>query len=150
MGGVVSPDRPDGERRRPAWLPWGAAVVAVPPLLAALGLVWQRPALEQDLTAHSYQALRAAGLTGATVVFDGRDARVSGVPAGTEHRVAEVLASVAGVRAVGVTAAPAAAVTVDVMLVGERFVVRGRVADPGAERAVLDAVAGSASGRPVA
>lgn len=80
------------------WVAWLAALVLAPLLLAALGLAWPRPGLESDLTDRSDVALRSAGVTGASVSFDGRDATLADVPAGQELLALDAVRGVDGVR----------------------------------------------------
>jgi outer membrane protein OmpA-like peptidoglycan-associated protein len=76
------------------------AFVAVPTALAALALVWPGPRIAEDLRTRSEAALEGAGLTGAMAAVEGRDVRLSDVPAGAEQKAAEAVAAVPGVRAV--------------------------------------------------
>lgn len=85
-------------RPRPAWLPLAAAALLVPTALAGLTLLWPRPRIEAELTGSAAQALAAAGLAPAEVVFRGRDATITG-PAGADgQRAVEVVEGVSGVR----------------------------------------------------
>jgi outer membrane protein OmpA-like peptidoglycan-associated protein len=85
-------------RDRPAWLPLAAAALLVPTALAGLTLLWPRPGIEAELTGSAAQALAAAGLAPAEVVFRGRDATITG-PAGADgERAVEVVEGVSGVR----------------------------------------------------
>ena len=64
---------------RPPWLLLVAAAVIVPSVLAGLTLLWPRPQIESALTERAEAALSAAGISGATVRFDGRDATITGL-----------------------------------------------------------------------
>ncbi|GAA2562892.1 channel-forming protein ArfA/OmpATb [Pseudonocardia hydrocarbonoxydans] len=84
--------------RRPAWLPLAVAALVVPTVLAGLTLLWPRPQIEAELTRTATESLAAAGLTGAGVTFDGRDAVVTGVAGADAQRAAEIVAGLPGVR----------------------------------------------------
>jgi len=161
VGAAVSTELEPGETRirrttttdyegRAAWLPWLVALLLVPPLLAALGLLWPRPGVERDLTARSAAALAAGGFASAAVSFDGRDAAVTGVPAGAEQRALDVVSRVDGVRVARIgTGAAVRTETVDVTLAGNQVVLQGKVPDEATKRAVLDAAEAEAGGRQV-
>ena len=85
-------------RVRAARLPWLAAVLLVPLLLAGVTTVWRGAAIEHDLTDRSTAALAAAGLPGARVSFDGRDATIADVPASQRQRALAAVGAVEGVR----------------------------------------------------
>jgi OOP family OmpA-OmpF porin len=105
---------------RRGWRPvggwWWAALLLVPLLLGLIGASIVRGGVESDLTARSLAALKTAGLDGAGVSFDGRDARIT-LPAGMDSAKAlAVVGGVDGVRvaqlaagASGATATPTAA-----------------------------------------
>lgn len=101
-GPVSSADR-SRDRRGPAWLPLAAAALVVPTALAGLTLLWPRPQIEADLTRTATESLAAAGITGADVVFSGRDATLTGPDA---RRAAEVVRGVPGVRVAELPAGP--------------------------------------------
>lgn len=84
---------------RPPWLLLVAAAVVVPTVLAGLTLLWPRPQIESALTEQARAALSAAGISGATVRFDGRDATVTGLEGAAAAQAAHVVAGVTGVRA---------------------------------------------------
>lgn len=160
MGDAVSTDRAQGSTgrwSRSAWLPWLGALVLAPLLLAALGLLWPRPAIEDDLAERASTALLAAGLDGATVAFDGRDATITGVPAGQESRALATVRGIDGVRvatvsgSVGSPAAdgPGTVSALSLRLTGGRLVVSGAVPDEATRQAVLAAVTAEVGG-PVA
>ena len=85
-GPVSSADR-SRDPRRPAWLPLAVAALVVPTVLAGLTLLWPRPQIEAELTRTATESLAAAGLTGAGVTFDGRDAVVTGVAGADAQRL---------------------------------------------------------------
>jgi len=69
------------------------AAVVVPSVLAGLTLLWPRPQIQSALTERAQAALSAAGISGATVRFDGRDATITGLSGGAAARAADVVAS---------------------------------------------------------
>ena len=81
-----------------------AAAIVVPSVLAGLTLLWPRPQIESALTERAQAALSAAGITGATVRFDGRDATITGLTDTAAARAAEIVAGATGVRVVVVGA----------------------------------------------
>lgn len=83
---------------RPPWLLLVAAAVIVPSVLAGLTLLWPRPQIESALTERAEAALSAAGISGATVRFDGRDATITGLSDAAAAKAAEVVAGATGVR----------------------------------------------------
>ena len=83
---------------RPPWLLLVAAAVVVPSVLAGLTLLWPRPQIESALTERAEAALSAAGISGATVRFDGRDATITGLSDTAAAKAAEVVAGATGVR----------------------------------------------------
>lgn len=83
---------------RPPWLLVVAAAVVVPSVLAGLTLLWPRPQIESALTERAKAALSAAGISGATVRFDGRDATITGLSDAAAAKAAEVVAGATGVR----------------------------------------------------
>jgi outer membrane protein OmpA-like peptidoglycan-associated protein len=110
---VASDAGPTGRDRsalRPPWLPLIAAAVVVPTVLAGLTLLWPRPQIEGGLTERAQAALSAAGISGAGVRFDGRDATITGLTGAAAERAAQVVAGATGVRVAvvggGVGAAP--------------------------------------------
>jgi len=109
---VASDAGPTGRDRsalRPPWLPLIAAAVVVPTVLAGLTLLWPRPQVEGGLTERAQAALSAAGISGAGVRFDGRDATITGLTGPAAERAAQVVAGATGVRVavVGGGAGPA-------------------------------------------
>jgi outer membrane protein OmpA-like peptidoglycan-associated protein len=83
------------------WLPLIAAAVLVPLLLTALATctgVGERESVESDLKARSQQALDAAGISGASVDFNGRDGTISGVSADQQDAAQQAVDKVEGVR----------------------------------------------------
>ncbi|PXY31037.1 OmpA family protein [Prauserella muralis] len=87
------------------WLVPLALVVTGALAVAATWLGADR--IESDLAGRARGALASAGLPGATVTFDGRDAAVSGVAPEQARRAADVVAAVEGVRTVESPGAPA-------------------------------------------
>lgn len=84
---------------RPAWLPLAAAAVVVPTVLAGLTLLWPRLQIETELTRTGTEALAAAGFPGAALSLDGRDATITGIPAGADRqRAIDAVQAVTGVR----------------------------------------------------
>jgi outer membrane protein OmpA-like peptidoglycan-associated protein len=83
---------------RPPWLPLIAAAVVVPAVLAGLTLLWPAPQIEGTLTERAQAALSAAGISGAGVRFDGRDATITGLTGAAAERAAQVVAGATGVR----------------------------------------------------
>jgi len=90
----------DRSALRPPWLPLVAAAVVVPAVLAGLTLLWPRPQIEGGLTERAQAALSAAGISGAGVRFDGRDATITGLSGAAAERAAQVVAGATGVRVV--------------------------------------------------
>lgn len=83
------------------WLPLILAALLVPLLLTALATLTgfgQRDSIENDLAARSGQALTAAGISGGTVSFSGRDATISGVSADDARAAEQAVGGVEGVR----------------------------------------------------
>ena len=74
----------------------------MPTVLAGLTLLWPRPQIESALTEQSQAALAAAGISGATVRFDGRDAMITGLSGAAAARAAQVVAGATGVRVASV------------------------------------------------
>src|SRR6185436_6264819 len=66
--------------------------------LAGLTLLWSAPQIEGTLTARAQAALSAAGISGASVRFDGRDATITGLTGAAAERAAQVVAGATGVR----------------------------------------------------
>lgn len=93
MGSTSSADPFPGARRRTGLLPLAVAAVVVPTVLAGLTLLWPGPRIEDDLTRAADASLAAAGIAGAQVVLDGRDAVVDGPPGAVE-----VVRGVTGLR----------------------------------------------------
>lgn len=83
---------------------WVAALVAVPLVLALVGLFWPGPQLSDDLRQRSEVALAAAGFTDVSVRLDGRDAELGRVPVGAEAAASAAVAGVTGIREVQVDA----------------------------------------------
>ena len=116
-GAAPSGTGPTGRDRssRPPWLPLIAAAVVVPAVLAGLTLLWPAPQIEGTLTERAQAALSAAGVNGAGVRFDGRDATITGLTGAAAERAAQVVAGATGVRVAavggGAGAAPAPAPT---------------------------------------
>lgn len=105
--GVTSIRRTTTTSYAPAvpWLPLILAALLVPLLLAALVTLTgfgQRDSIQDDLEARGGQALAAAGVSGATVTFSGRDATISGVPAGQEEAARQAVLGIEGVRVASV------------------------------------------------
>lgn len=90
------------------WLPLIAAAVLVPLLLTALATctgVGERESVESDLKARSQQALEAAGISGASVDFNGRDGTISGISADQQDAAQKAVEEVEGVRVAEVSGA---------------------------------------------
>lgn len=83
---------------RVAWTPLVVAALVVPTVLAGLTLLWPRHQIESTLTGTAGQALSAAGFPGASVAFTGRDATISGVPAGQAAAAVSAVEAATGVR----------------------------------------------------
>jgi outer membrane protein OmpA-like peptidoglycan-associated protein len=92
---------------RSPWLALVAAAVVVPSVLAGLTLLWPRPQIQSALTERAQAALSAAGISGATVRFDGRDATISGLSGGAAAQAADVVAGATGVRVASIGAGAA-------------------------------------------
>lgn len=99
-GAAAGGTGPTGRDRsmRPPWLPLIAAAVVVPAVLAGLTLLWSAPQIEGTLTDRAQSALSAAGISGAGVRFDGRDATITGLTGAAAERAAQVVAGATGVR----------------------------------------------------
>jgi outer membrane protein OmpA-like peptidoglycan-associated protein len=97
-----SPRHADRSTPRTPWLALTAAAVVVPTVLAGLTLLWPRPQIESTLVTAAESALSAAGISGATVRFDGRDATVSGVSDAAAAQAVRAVEAATGVRAVRV------------------------------------------------
>ena len=99
-GAAAGGTGPTGRDRsmRPPWLPLIAAAVVVPAVLAGLTLLWSAPQIEGTLTERAQAALSAAGISGAGVRFDGRDATITGLTGAAAERAAQVVAGATGVR----------------------------------------------------
>ena len=110
-GAAASGTGPTGRDRslRPPWLPLIAAAVVVPAVLAGLTLLWSAPQIEGTLTERAQAALSAAGISGAGVRFDGRDATITGLTGTAAERAAQVVAGATGVRVAVVGGGPGAA-----------------------------------------
>ena len=98
MASDAGPTGRDRSALRPPWLPLIAAAVVVPTVLAGLTLLWPRPQIEGGLTERAQAALSAAGISGAGVRFDGRDATITGLTGAAAERAAQVVAGATGVR----------------------------------------------------
>lgn len=86
-----------------AWLPLLLAVLLVPLVVAAIVAFAVRDDVQTDLAERSAQALASAGIEGATVSFDGRDATIADVPAGAESAAVKAVLAVDGVRVASVS-----------------------------------------------
>lgn len=95
-----SPRHADRSTPRTPWLALTAAAVVVPTVLAGLTLLWPRPQIESTLATAAESALSAAGISGATVRFDGRDATVSGVSDAAAAQAVRAVEAATGVRVV--------------------------------------------------
>jgi len=162
-GPVSSADR-SRDRRRPAW-PALAAALVVPTALAGLTLLWPRPQIEAGLTRTATESLAAAGLTGAGVRFDGRDAVVTGVSGPDAERAAGIVRGLPGVRVArlppgdgtdgpggdgdGSDAGAAAAGPFGIARRGEDVVLSGVVGSEAERGALVDAATAQAGGRAV-
>ena len=101
------PSRFESPLPRPPWLALVAAAVVVPSVLAGLTLLWPRPQIQSALTERAQAALSAAGISGATVRFDGRDATITGLSGGAAAQAADVVAGATGVRVASIGAGAA-------------------------------------------
>ena len=99
-GAAAGGTGPTGRDRScaPPWLPLIAAAVVVPAVLAGLTLLWSAPQIEGALTERAQAALSAAGISGAGVRFDGRDATITGLTGAAAEQAAQVVAGATGVR----------------------------------------------------
>ncbi len=132
-----------------------------------IGATVMRGGVESDLTARSLAALKAAGLDGAAVTFDGRDGRISLPPGMDAAKALSVVAGVDGVRVADIgggsiaapasspsIAAPAASPTVVVPTVvpfglsrtAAGIVLTGSVPDEATRSALVAAVKAAAPG----
>ncbi|MGB4808252.1 MAG: hypothetical protein WBP39_01985, partial [Candidatus Phosphoribacter baldrii] len=146
---------------------WWAALLLVPLLFGLIGATVMRGGVESDLTARSLAALKAAGLDGAAVAFDGRDGRISLPPGMDAAKALSVVAGVDGVRVADIgggsiaapasspsIAAPAASPTVVVPTVvpfglsrtAAGIVLTGSVPDEATRSALVAAVKAAAPG----
>jgi outer membrane protein OmpA-like peptidoglycan-associated protein len=107
----VSPDRGPSDRPTPRtpWLPLVASAIVVPTVLAGFTLLWPRTQIQDTLTDRAGAALSAAGISGATVSFDGRDATISGVSAAEAAQAVQAVEGATGVRFAQVAGAGGAA-----------------------------------------
>jgi outer membrane protein OmpA-like peptidoglycan-associated protein len=107
----VSPDREPSDRSAPRtpWLPLVASAIVVPTVLAGFTLLWPRTQVQDTLTDRAGAALSAAGISGATVSFDGRDATISGVSAAEAAQAVQAVEGATGVRVAQVAGAGGAA-----------------------------------------
>jgi outer membrane protein OmpA-like peptidoglycan-associated protein len=107
----VSPDREPSDRSAPRtpWLPLVASAIVVPTVLAGFTLLWPRTQIQDTLTDRAGAALSAAGISGATVSFDGRDATISGVSAAEAAQAVQAVEGATGVRVAQVAGAGGAA-----------------------------------------
>lgn len=96
----MSPDPgpPGRSAPRPPWLPLVVSTIAVPTILAGLTLLWPGQQIENTLTDRAGAALSAAGITGATVRFGGRDATISGVSDAEAAQAIQAVEDATGVR----------------------------------------------------
>ena len=96
----MSPDPgpPGRSAPRPPWLALVVSAIAVPTVLAGLTLLWPNPQIQNTLTETAGAALSAAGISGATVRFDGRDATISGVSDADAGRAIQAVEAATGVR----------------------------------------------------
>lgn len=96
----MSPDPgpPDRSVPRPPRLPLVVSAIAVPTILAGLTLLWPGQQIENTLTDRAGAALSAAGITGATVRFGGRDATISGVSDAEAAQAIQAVEDATGVR----------------------------------------------------
>ena len=103
----MSPDRGPSDRPRPRtpWFPLVASAIVVPTVLAGFTLLWPRTQIQDTLTARAGAALSAAGISGATVNFDGRDATISGVSADAAAQAVQAVEGATGVRVAQVAGA---------------------------------------------
>lgn len=107
----MSPDREPSDRSAPRtpWLPLVASAIVVPTVLAGFTLLWPRTQIQDTLTDRAGAALSAAGISGATVSFDGRDATISGVSAAEAAQAVQAVEGATGVRVAQVAGAGGAA-----------------------------------------
>jgi len=98
---VVRRTTTTGYARGVPWLPLLLAALLVPLALTALATltgIGTRDSIQDDLTARGNAALAAAGISGATVSFSGRDATVAGVRADQWDAARQAMHGVPGVR----------------------------------------------------
>ncbi|RZQ61751.1 OmpA family protein [Amycolatopsis suaedae] len=96
--------------RRGVWVLVPVALVVTGALAGAAGW-WQGGRIESDLADRSRAALSSAGVQGASVSFEGRDGRITGVPADLAEKASSAVRAVEGVRVVQVDTAAVAAGT---------------------------------------
>ncbi|MGH3734795.1 MAG: OmpA family protein [Micromonosporaceae bacterium] len=157
---VVRRTRIEEWTKRPKWLPLLLSLLLVPLLLALLVLVFSGQSIEDKLTAASTSELDKAGISGATVAFDGRDATLSGVPEGQEDQALDAVRGVDGVRTAKLAGGggdgeqpqpttPAEAGKLDIGLEDGKVVLSGTVPDEETRQQVLDAAKENAGGKEV-
>ncbi|HEY0813362.1 MAG TPA: OmpA family protein [Pseudonocardia sp.] len=111
------PEPSDRSARRTPWAALVVSAIAVPTVLAGLTLLWPGQQIQNTLTERAGAALSAAGISGAMVRFDGRDATITGVSDAEAAAAVQAVKGATGVRVAqvvmgaGVAAAPGAAST---------------------------------------
>lgn len=85
---------------RPLWIGWTITAVAVPALLAGLGVLVAGPRIEQELAHTARQALTGAGHPDAAVSAAGRQLSLAGVPGERLAAVSTMVANLPGVDSV--------------------------------------------------
>jgi outer membrane protein OmpA-like peptidoglycan-associated protein len=96
----VPPDAGPSPRSalRTPWVALVASAIAVPTILAGLTLLWPGNQIQNTLTERAGAALSAAGISGATVRFDGRDATITGVSDAEAAQAIQAVEGATGVR----------------------------------------------------
>ncbi|MCO1580780.1 hypothetical protein M8C13_33990 [Crossiella sp. SN42] len=85
---------------RPQWIGWALTAVAVPVLLAGLGVAVAGPRIEHELTARARAALGGAGHPDAQVAAAGRELTLAGLPGERLAALSTMVANLPGVDSV--------------------------------------------------
>jgi len=127
--------------------------IVVPLIVTAVAVTTRRDHLQDDLTSRTLRGLSAAGIPSARVSFDGRDATIENVPAGSVDLARTAALRVRGVRVATVTAnAPAPSSPVPPLRVavsGNTMTLSGAVPNRAAGAALIRAATSAAPGRTV-
>jgi len=136
-----------------AWLAVLLTAIVVPLIVAAVAVTTRRDHIQDDLTSRTRRGLSAAGLPNARVSFEGRDATVENVAAGSVEAAKVAVLRVRGVRAATVLAnAPAPSSPVPPLRVavsGNTMTLSGAVPNRAAGAALIRAATSAAPGRTV-